>query len=159
MSQKEKVIGYEKVAGTEALSSADRTLAEAARHAASRAYAPYSSFFVGAAALMDNGEILTASNQESEVFPSGMCAERILLYQIQANHAQRQIVSLAVAARQNGSFSDREVCPCGACAQVLLDTERRQQSPIRIIMTGERSSTILPEAKRLLPFAFELHQD
>ena len=40
------------------------------------AYAPYSSFKVGAALLMDNNEVVIGSNQENASYPSGLCAER-----------------------------------------------------------------------------------
>ena len=116
------------------------------------AYAPYSGFRVGAAALLDDGEILCASNQESEVFPSGMCAERSLLYYVQANRPGRTIRTMAIASAP----SPRECTPCGACRQVIADAEKRQQAPIRIVMSGAGRAIVVEEAKLLLPFTFEL---
>ena len=103
-------------------------------------------------ALLDDDEILTASNQESEVFPSGMCAERSLLYYVQANRPGRTIRTMAIASAP----SPRECTPCGACRQVIADAEKRQQAPIRIVMSGAGRAIVVEEAKLLLPFTFEL---
>ena len=46
--------------------------------------------------------------------------------------------------------------PCGQCRQVLLDAERRQGAPIRIIMSGAGGATVVDSAVRLLPFTFQL---
>ena len=131
---------------------ADRELTEAAFEATTRAHAPYSGFKVGAAARLRSGEIITAANCESEVFPSGLCAERSLLYHYASNYASSPIVALAIASDP----SERECYPCGACRQVILDAENRQQSPIRIIMAGGGTATIVESAKDLLPFTFRL---
>ena len=131
---------------------ADRKLTEAAFEATTRAHAPYSGFKVGAAARLRSGEIITAANCESEVFPSGLCAERSLLYHYASNYASSPIMALAIASDP----SERECYPCGACRQVILDAENRQQSPIRIIMAGGGTATIVESAKDLLPFTFKL---
>ncbi len=134
----------------------DQKLIELARKACGKAYAPFSGFRVGAAARLDDGTTLAASNQESEVFPEGMCAERVLLYWIQANYANRKIVSFALAAEQNAKPTEREVYPCGACAQIFADTEKRQGAPIKILMCGAENCTVVDSAKSLIPFTFEL---
>ncbi|MFI3267050.1 MAG: cytidine deaminase [Rikenellaceae bacterium] len=132
------------------LEGKNKELVEQAFAACGTSYAPYSNFNVGAAALLDDGTIITASNQESEVFPSGMCAERCLLYRHQAT--QNKIVALAIAS----SPSERECYPCGACRQVIVDTQNRQQQPIRVIMAGAGTATIIDDATLLLPFTFKL---
>ena len=125
---------------------------KAAFEATQQAYAPFSGFKVGAAARLRSGEIITAANCESEVFPSGLCAERSLLYHYATNHADNPIEAMAIASNP----SERECYPCGACRQVMLDTENRQQSPIRIIMAGGGTATVVNSAKDLLPFTFKL---
>ena len=125
---------------------------KAAFEATQQAYAPFSGFKVGAAARLRSGEIITAANCESEVFPSGLCAERSLLYHYATNHADNPIEAMAIASNP----SERECYPCGACRQVMLDTENRQQSPIRIIMAGGGTATVVKSAKDLLPFTFKL---
>ena len=67
---------YQHYDSPEGMPAGDRELVEEARRAVARAYAPYSKFRVGAAARLRSGKILCGSNQESEVFPAGMCAER-----------------------------------------------------------------------------------
>lgn len=130
----------------------EKELCEKALAACSQAYAPYSEFRVGAAARLRSGRLLTGANQESEVFPAGMCAERTMLFNWMAHHAGDPIVALAIASVPG----ERECYPCGQCRQVLLDVERRQGSPLRIIMCGNRSASVVGSAKDLLPFQFEL---
>lgn len=134
------------------LPEADRTLVEAARKACATAYAPYSHFHVGAAALLESGRIVTGSNQESEVFPAGVCAERNLLFHHQAHHPDDKIVALAIVSDP----AERECYPCGICRQVLADTEKRQGRPIRVIMAGAGSATEVASTRDLLPFLFQL---
>jgi cytidine deaminase len=138
------------------LQDPDRRLVELARQACRTAWAPYSGFRVGAAARLDDETTLAASNQESAVFPEGMCAERILLYWLQANYAGWKIVAVALAAERDGKPVEREVYPCGGCAQVFADTEKRQGAPIRILMCGAETCTIVDSAKSLIPYTFEL---
>ena len=152
MSKQEFTFDYVHYAPLDALPESDRELAARAADACGAAYAPYSGFRVGAAALLEDGTILTASNQESEVFPAGMCAERSLLFHAGACHADDPIEALAIASEP----SERECYPCGQCRQVLLDAERRQRSPIRIIMSGAGGATVVDSAVRLLPFTFQL---
>ena len=143
---------YQHYDSLDSMPAGERELVEEARRATGRAYAPYSKFQVGAAARLRSGKILTGSNQESEVFPAGMCAERSLLFHAGACHADDPIETLAIASVP----SERECYPCGQCRQVLLDAERRQGSPIRIIMSGGGSATVVDSAVRLLPFTFKL---
>ena len=152
MSKQEFTFDYAHYAPLDALPESDRELAARAADACGTAYAPYSGFRVGAAALLEDGTILTASNQESEVFPAGMCAERSLLFHAGACHADDPIEALAIASEP----SERECYPCGQCRQVLLDAERRQGAPIRIIMSGAGGATVVDSAVRLLPFTFQL---
>ena len=136
----------------EELSPAEQEIVQAAFGATSKAYAPYSGFKVGAAIRLRSGKILTAANCESEVFPSGLCAERSLLYSYATNHADDVIELMAIASNP----SERECYPCGACRQVILDAERRQQSLIRIIMAGGGTASVVESAEVLLPFTFKL---
>ena len=150
--EKQFTFAYEQYASVAELSAEDRALVEAAVAATERAYAPYSHFHVGAAARLASGRILTGSNSESEVFPAGLCAERSLLFYAQANHVDDPIVSLAIASNP----SERECYPCGQCRQVLVDVERRQKSPMRIIMYGGGTASVVRSAELLLPFTFVL---
>ena len=150
--EKTLAITYHHFDSLESLPKADKELVQAARKATEKAFAPYSEFRVGAAALLRSGEVVSAANCESEVYPSGMCAERVLLYNLQINHADDPIVAFAIASAP----AERECYPCGSCRQTLLDAQKRQQSPIRIIMSSQESATIVDSAEELLPFSFKL---
>lgn len=152
MTEKKKIVQYRAFDTLSGLPGEDLQVAAKAREACGTSHAPYSGFRVGAAVRMDDGEILCASNQESEVFPSGMCAERSLLYYVQANRPGRTIRTLAIASAP----APRECYPCGACRQVIADTEKRQGAPIRVVMCGADSATVVESARELLPFTFEL---
>ena len=106
----------------------------------------------GAAARLRSGKILYGSNFESEVYPAGLCAERSLMFYAQANYADDPIETLAIASNP----SARECYPCGQCRQVMVDVERRQGSPMRVIMSGNGTATVVDTAARLLPFTFVL---
>ena len=84
-----------------------------AREAASRAYAPYSRFSVGAAALGANGGIYLGANVENASYPLGCCAERVAVFGA-VMAGEPAIRAIAVWAEQT-----RGVTPCGACRQVL----------------------------------------
>lgn len=142
--------GYSKI---EQLEESLKKLATEAKRVTEKAYAPYSNFHVGAAVLFEDGTIVTSTNQESEVFPSGICAERSLLYYVQANYPEQKIVALAVASNP----SPRECYPCGACRQVICDTEKRNGAPIKIVMVGTDTAVVLEKATDLLPFTFQLN--
>ena len=145
-------IPYFKATSLEELPSDDRTLVVEAQVALKKAYAKYSGFKVGAAVRLRSGAILHGANSESEVFPSGLCAERTVLYYAEANHAADPVVALAIASEP----SERECYPCGGCRQVILDVERRQGSPIRVIMSGNGTASVIESAELLLPFTFSL---
>ncbi len=150
--EKTLAITYHHFDSLESLPKADKELVQAARKATEKAFAPYSNFKVGAAALLRSGEVVSAANCESEVYPSGLCAERVLLYHLQINHADDPIVAFAIASVP----AERECYPCGSCRQTLFDAQKRQQSPIRIIMSSAESATVVNSAEELLPFSFKL---
>ena len=145
-------IPYERYENPKEMSPADAELIAEARQATQHSYAPFSGFKVGAAARLKSGRIIIGANRESEVYPSGLCAERVLLFSHQANYADDAIEAIAIASDP----APRECYPCGACRQTLIDVERRQGQPLRIIMAGEESATAVESAELLLPFTFKL---
>lgn len=150
--EKKYVFDYMHYDSLAEMSEADRQLIVEAEKAVHNAHAPYSNFHVGAAARLKSGRILYGSNIESEVYPAGLCAERTLLFYSQANFAGDPIDTLAIASTP----SLRECYPCGQCRQVMVDVERRQGSPMRVIMSGNGTASIVGTATLLLPFTFEL---
>lgn len=111
--------------------------------ASANAFSPFSNYQVGAGVLLDNGEIITSTNQESEVYPSGICAERSLLYFVQANYCDNKIIAMAMTAP-----------PCGACRQVMLDTERRNLQKIPVLIIDKGEIIYINCVKDLLPITF-----
>ena len=143
---------YQHHAPNEGSAAEDRDFVYTSQRAPGTANPHYSHFNVGAAARLKSGRIMCGSNFESEVFPAGLCAERSLLFYLQANHADDPIETLAIASQP----SEKECYPCGQCRQVMLDVERRQGSPIRIIMSGAGTASVVDTAAKLLPFTFKL---
>jgi cytidine deaminase len=139
---------------TAELSPDDRRLRDEAIRAAGQAYAPYSLFRVGAAAMLSDGTIVAGNNQENVAFPSGLCAERVVLFHAGASFPDRPVVSLAICAIKEGIIQ-RSIAPCGACRQVMFETERRNGGcPVRILMCGSEETVVVSSAGELLPFGF-----
>ena len=106
------------------LSKDERELVDAARKATAGAYAPYSNFRVGAAILLDNGQIVTGANQENAAFPSGTCAERSACFYAGANYPDARFEMIAISAiGTDGLETAIPTAPCGACRQALLQYE------------------------------------
>ena len=139
----------------EDLDAESKYLVHKAKEAASHAYAPYSKFLVGTAVLLDDGTVVTGTNQENAAYPSGMCAERVALYTCAAIHPGQRIIKMALTAKRKGVKDVLSATPCGACRQVILEFETRQEKPIEIIMlSNEKQWVKAPSAESLLPFSF-----
>lgn len=144
-----------KVARYEQLAETDRKLVDMAREATGRSYSPYSHFRVGAAILLDNGEIVTGANQENVAYPSGTCAERTSCYYAHATYPHAKFMAIAIAAKgTDGNEVVNPIAPCGACRQALLEYETLAGHDVRVILTGAKELYILPSVRSLLPFAF-----
>ncbi len=138
----------------EELSFEDRHLLLEARRITEQAYAPYSGFHVGAAILLDNGQIVTGNNQENSAYPSGLCAERVTLFYANANFPRSAVKTIAISAAKNGVLVSEPVKPCGSCRQALAETEVRFEKPIRIILDGQDAILLLEGVESLLPLSF-----
>ncbi len=77
------------------------------------AYAPYSSYPVGAALLALDGTIYTGCNVENAAYPAGICAERTALVKA-ISVGVRQFTAIVVATKNGGA-------PCGVCRQMLYE--------------------------------------
>src|SRR6185312_4044825 len=93
-------------------------LVEAARHAFENAYAPYSNFRVGAAILLETGEIFLGCNVENVSYGLTNCAERTAIFSAVSALGSKRVQIRAVAV-----VNDRNVAcsPCGACRQVMSE--------------------------------------
>ena len=120
------------------------------------AYAPYSQFRVGAAILLDNGEIVIGSNQENAAYPSGLCAERVAIFHAGAVYPEATILKIAITAASDNNSTAIPVPPCGACRQSIAEYEIRQNTPIKIYYMGETGEIHQSDSlKNLLPFMFD----
>lgn len=90
-------------------------LIQAARDVRDHAYAPYSGFRVGAAVLMESGDIHAGCNIENRSFGGTVCAERVALGTAVANGSQK-IEAVVVI-----SDTEPPAAPCGLCLQVLTE--------------------------------------
>ena len=155
MCQKSISISYKEYFRNEGLELKDKVLLDRAKKASEGAYAPYSNFNVGAAVRLSNGEIIAASNQENAAYPSGLCAERVAIFYAHAKFPDASVESIAVTASVGGHICETPTYPCGACRQVLAESEMRSGSPIRVIVGGEKFTQVMDSISALLPFTFD----
>jgi cytidine deaminase len=148
---------YDVYENAAALPEADALLLEKARAACTHAYAPYSQFKVGAAALLADGRFVTGTNQENAAFPVGICAERTLLAAVAAAApATEQIITMAISYQKAGDENHHPISPCGMCRQALAEWQVRQKAPIRLILAGQTGPVYtIANSASLLPLAFE----
>ena len=155
MKAKKLEIKYE-IRSIDELGAEDRKLMDAAIEATQRSYAPYSHFHVGAAALLGNDVIVTGTNQENVAYPSGLCAERTALFYANSQYPYVPVKALAIVGISEVNGMNRTpLSPCGACRQVMLETENRFATPMRVLLCGKEEVYIVESAKDLLPFAFD----
>jgi cytidine deaminase len=139
----------------EELTPNEQHLLQLAIEATGRSYAPYSKFCVGAAVRLDNGIELAGSNQENAAYPSGLCAERTALFYAGAQYPDVPVRMLAVAARgTDGELTEEPTGPCGACRQVIIESETRADSPIRILLYGKKYVYVIDGIRPLMPLTF-----
>ena len=93
------------------------TVMEAARAAATRAYAPYSNFHVGAAILTQGGNIHQGSNVENASYGLSICAERTAATAMASSDPEDREIELVAVYSPNAA----PCFPCGACRQVLQE--------------------------------------
>lgn len=144
-----------KVCQYDELSDEDKKLIDQSIEATKRSYAPYSKFSVGAAALLDNEITVTGNNQENAAYPSGLCAERTTLFYANSQYPESAVKTLAIAAITERDFIDTPIPPCGACRQVILETEKRFGNSIRILLYGKECIYIVEGIGSLLPLSFD----
>lgn len=121
-----------------------------------KAYAPYSKFRVGVAILLDNGKIVLGSNQENAAYPSGLCAERVAIFQAGAVYPEAKIIRMAITAASDTNTTAAPIPPCGACRQSIAEYEFKQETPIEIYFMGEIGAVYKSDSlKNLLPFMFD----
>jgi cytidine deaminase len=141
---------------TEELPKDIKSLMEQAVEIRKKAYAPYSKFRVGAALLLDNDKIVLGSNQENAAYPSGLCAERVAIFQSGSIYPEAKIIKMAITAASDTNKTITPIPPCGACRQSISEYEIKQNTPIEIYFMGETGEVYKSDSiKNLLPLAFD----
>ncbi|MCV7193283.1 cytidine deaminase [Mycolicibacterium brumae] len=93
-----------------------KVLRDNAIQASTRAYAPYSAFPVGAAALAADGRVVTGTNVENVSYGLGLCAECAVVCALFAGEGSRRLLALACV-----DADGHALLPCGRCRQVLYE--------------------------------------
>ena len=147
---------FEAYNSVDELPEAVKLLMEAAVAVRKTSYAPYSKFRVGCAILLDNGKIVLGSNQENAAYPSGLCAERVAIFQAGAIYPEAKIIKMAISATSDEKPVLAPIPPCGACRQSIAEYEFKQETPIEIYFMGESGEVYKSDSlKNLLPFLFD----
>jgi cytidine deaminase len=157
--QKEYSFKFQLYPNLESLPTIDISVVNKAFEAMEKAYAPYSKFKVGAALLLEDGQIIQGNNQENIAYPSGLCAERIALFHANAQFPEIAVELICIVAKGDLMPISQLISPCGACRQVMLESENRQNKPIRIILVNQDNRTMcIDSVQNLLPFGFGIFQ-
>lgn len=152
--KKRITIEYDELSSAGELQADDKKLLDEAIRITSSSHSPYSGFHVGAAVRLRNGEILSAANQENEAFPSGLCAERSVLFYTFSRFPDIPITAIAIAAKRGDKLTEEPTRPCAACIQVMLDAENRAGRPVKIILGSAGKIEVIDSVHDLLPFSF-----
>lgn len=128
-----------------------KALIALALEAQKNAYAPYSGYYVGAAALFDSGKVYTGANVENASYPAGMCAERTAIFSAVAR-GERRLVAVAVAGGTGGNNSGDYGYPCGICRQVMREFCNPKE--MRVLMAKSPEEYREMTLEELLPESF-----
>jgi len=155
VKERKITISFYEYAEGEKLPEGESFLIDEATMALKTSYAPYSQFSVGAAVLLEDGEIIRGSNQENTAYPSGLCAERVAIFTAKAKYPDKPIKAIAVTAHTDNFEVNSPITPCGACRQVIAETEKRQNKKIKILMKGHTGPVLSVDGiESLLPLVF-----
>lgn len=147
---------YTEYKNPEDLGAEDNALLQKAIEARHKAYAPYSKFKVGAAVLMKNGNIYLGNNQENAAYPSGICAERVAIWNAISELPDGKIEKIFITASSSNNKVNQPVAPCGSCRQTIAEYETKQHQNIEVYFTGESGKIIKAHSiKDLLPWLFD----
>ncbi len=125
------------------------TLHHRATQAAQNSYSPYSHFRVGAAILLETGDIVAGTNVENASYRLTTCAEQAAIASAVTAHGPNIRIRAVAIANLNGAACT----PCGACRQTILEFATPETAIFYPSATGETISTTLAA---LLPAAFHL---
>ena len=104
--------------------------------------------------LLEDGTVVTGANQENAAFPSGLCAERTALFAAHAQYPHLAVRAIAITACRGGRMVPEPAWPCGACRQVLAESQKRAEAPVRVIVGGLCRIVVFSCVEDILPFIF-----
>lgn len=155
---KEITIKYLYFEDYNSLEKEDVALIQKAHATSVDAYAPYSNFQVGVSILLANNEVVLGNNQENIAFPSGLCAERVALFYANANYKEK-VKTIVIVSKGDLIPDNQVISPCGSCRQVILESEKRQGTPIKIVLVSQNKSVyVFNSILDLLPFGFGINE-
>ena len=155
MIKREIKVAFEEYNDINQLNDADRKLCLEAVKALANSHSPYSTFRVVVAMRLQSGKLLHASNQENVAYPSGLCAERVALFNWGANHPDDPITTMAITAQTDEFKLTQPVTSCGSCLQVLAEYEKKQNKPVKVLLYCQNGPIWAIEGvENQLPFLF-----
>lgn len=155
MNKVNLTIAYEIYNDITELNPIDQALCESAKEAMATSHSPYSNFKVGAAVRLNDGSVVSGSNQENVAYPSGLCAERVALFTIGANYPGKTITKMAITAFTESFKIENPVTSCGACLQTMAEFENKQNEAIEVLFYCLDGKIIKVDSiKSLMPFGF-----
>lgn len=141
------------------LDTEDATLINRAKENLKFSYSPYSSFKVAAAVLLNNGEIITGTNQENAAFPVCICAEGTALSACSALYPDIPVNKIAITVSSGSHVVNHPVAPCGVCRQRIAEYELRFGKNIELILMGETGDIYkIDTVKDILPLGFSKNE-
>lgn len=156
MKHKESKTKWDEFESHDQMDKADVELILEARKALDKAHAPYSNFHVGAALLLEDGTILSGANFENAAYTMCLCAERMALASAASLHPGAVVKKIAITVRNTANPVKEPASPCGACRQVMVEVEQKQDNNMVVFLQGESGPIYkLESAKVLLPFYFD----
>jgi len=135
------------------LTEEQKKLVDMAREATTHSYSPYSNFKVGAALMLENGEMFIGANQENAAF-AGICGERSALYAAGAQYPGVPVKTVAITSYTRGDFVEEPTAPCGVCRQAFLEFEKNAEHPIEIILAGKEKIYVINGFREIMPLSF-----
>ena len=155
MTERHLNICYKEFATVAEMDPADQELVAAALKAQKGSYSPYSHFQVGAALRLEDGTILQGANQENAAYPSGLCAERTVMFYAHSNYPGVAFDTLAIAGSDRGVLCESPATPCGSCRQVMAEFEKTGGKPLKVILVGSKRIYKFSCIKDILPLIFD----
>ncbi len=124
-------------------------LKEKAKQVATNAYAAHSGFKVGSAILLDNGEVITGCNIESDSLTFNICAERNAISTAIAQLGDIKIDTVVIY-----TDSPTPAAPCGVCRQLIYEFGHKA----KVISYGNGDEVLYTSIQELLPHAFDFNE-